>query len=214
MKKRILMLLAVFVAFGCLFKVPSISKAEEVSETTTTTTEIVEEKTDTDTLNEDFDFGTWLQSYFTPEVIASIMSVITTLAVVLKMASTIKSLTKEKGLTASDVCDKVVNTLQSTNKEEIDKMVNEVIEPLCNKVNDIAPVLNAFAKILALSQENTPESRVAILNVIESLGSGAKTEVNDAKVSIEKEVEATQETASILEEIEQKNTSTSGEGRC
>ena len=41
--------------------------------------------------------------------------------------------------------------------------------------------MSIFAKILALSQENTPESKVAILNLIEELGVVGKDLTDTAK---------------------------------
>lgn len=167
--------------------------------------------------NEKFDFGEWLEKNFTAEMITTIMSVLTSLAVVLKLASSLKDLAKKKAMTTEEVCNKVVEILETTNKESVLKSINDIVKPLEDKVGDITPVLNSFSKILALSQENTPESRLAILELIQSIGNISNKVVEDAKTEIVNQIEEEQkenkENIAILESIEEKNNSKSGEGR-
>ena len=167
--------------------------------------------------NAKFDFGEWLEKNFTAEMITTIMSVLTSLAVVLKLASSLKDLAKKKAMTTEEVCNKVVEILETTNKESVLKSINEIVKPLEDKVGDITPVLNSFSKILALSQENTPESRLAILELIQSIGNISNKVVEDAKTEIVNQIEEEQkenkENIAILESIEEKNNSKSGEGR-
>lgn len=167
--------------------------------------------------NEKFDFGEWLEKNFTAEMITTIMSVLTSLAVVLKLASSLKDLAKKKAMTTEEVCNKVVEILETTNKESVLKSINDIVKPLEDKVGNITPVLNSFSKILALSQENTPESRLAILELIQSIGNISNKVVEDAKTEIVNQIEEEQkenkENIAILESIEEKNNSKSGEGR-
>ena len=167
--------------------------------------------------NEKFDFGEWLEKNFTAEMITTIMSVLTSLAVVLKLASSLKDLAKKKAMTTEEVCNKVVEILETTNKESVLKSINDIVKPLEDKVGDITPVLNSFSKILALSQENTPESRLAILELIQSIGNISNKVVEDAKTEIvnqiEEEKKENKENIAILESIEEKNNTKSGEGR-
>lgn len=167
--------------------------------------------------NEKFDFGEWLEKNFTAEMITTIMSVLTSLAVVLKLASSLKDLAKKKAMTTEEVCNKVVEILETTNKESVLKSINDIVKPLEDKVGNITPVLNSFSKILALSQENTPESRLAILELIQSIGNISNQVVEDAKTEIvnqiEEEKKENKENIAILESIEEKNNTKSGEGR-
>ena len=150
-------------------------------------------------------------------MITTIMSVLTSLAVVLKLASSLKDLAKKKAMTTEEVCNKVVEILETTNKESVLKSINDIVKPLEDKVGDITPVLNSFSKILALSQENTPESRLAILELIQSIGNISNKVVEDAKNEIVNQIEEEQkenkENIAILESIEEKNNTKSGEGR-
>ena len=54
-------------------------------------------------------------------------------------------------------------------------------------------VLAIFSKIIALGQENTPESRVAILNLIEELGTVGKETLQATEEAIHEEVKAVEE---------------------
>ena len=120
-------------------------------------------------------------------------------------------------MTTEEVCNKVVEILETTNKESVLKSINDIVKPLEDKVGDITPVLNSFSKILALSQENTPESRLAILELIQSIGNISNKVVEDAKNEIVNQIEEEQkenkENIAILESIEEKNNTKSGEGR-
>lgn len=163
---------------------------------------------------ESFDFGKWMEEHFTAETIATIMSVLTMLGVVLKLCASLKELAQKKAITTEEVCNKVSEILQTTNKESVEKSINDLVKPLEDKVGSITPVLNAFAKVLALSQENTPESRLAILELLQSIGNISDKVIDDAKKEVNSQIkqdEEKKETAiSTLEKIELKSDS---EGR-
>lgn len=163
---------------------------------------------------ESFDFGKWMEEHFTAETIATIMSVLTMLGVVLKLCASMKELAQKKAITTEEVCNKVSEILKTTNKESVEKSINDLVKPLEDKVGSITPVLNAFAKVLALSQENTPESRLAILELLQSIGNISDKVIDDAKKEVNSQIkqdEEKKETAiSTLEKIELKSDS---EGR-
>lgn len=145
-----------------------------------------------------------IKEYLTPETVTTITAVLMFLVSSLKMISTIKTLSKQKSTTIDDV----MSALKSQNKEEIEKAINDVVTPIINTVNEINPYLQTFAKILALSQENTATSRLAILELIEKMGTVDEQTISDAKESVETEVkneqEKKQETLAKLESVENK----------
>lgn len=145
-----------------------------------------------------------IKEYLTPETVTTITAVLMFLVSSLKMISTIKVLSKQKSTTIDDV----MSALKSQNKEEIEKAINDVVTPIVNTVNEINPYLQTFAKILALSQENTATSRLAILELIEKMGTVDSDTLTDAKESVQTEVkneqEKKQETLVKLESIENK----------
>ena len=182
------------------------SENNATSEVSSSTTE------NNGTSTESFDFGKWLEEHFTATTITTITSVLTMLAVVLKLVAYTKSLAKEKQTTADDIKNQVIEILQSTNKESVEKSINELVAPLEKEVGSITPVLNAFAKILALSQENTSESKLAILELIQELGNVSGNVIEKAKEEVNKQTEEEtkkqEENVEALTQIEQKNSST------
>lgn len=188
MKKFLVLFFAVFTL--CLSASFSISADEIIEETP-----VVEEQ-------EEIDFGKWLQEHFTAEVITSVTSVAIMLIAILTLVKKMKDLSKEKTMTVEDVSKKVVETLELCFKGQY----NEVIKPLIEKTEKINPVLEDFSKILALSQENTAESRLAILELISKMGTVEKKVVEEAKQIVVEEKQAKEEKhieeKSQLEDIE------------
>lgn len=74
-------------------------------------------------------------------------------------------------------------------KETVLGAVKEEIEPLFRSMMandvDIMKTMNVFAKCMALSQENTPESRRAILDELSNLKVGDQNTINEIKKYIE-----------------------------
>lgn len=145
-----------------------------------------------------------------PNFIILATQVITVLAVVFKLASNVKTLTKQKNLTTKNVLDALMLEIPQEVAKGIEKVVAEIVLPLREDLNAIQPVLKDFGKILALSQENTPESRVAILNVISDMGKVVdKEQLDKARAVIELQVEQAKQKAedvkAVIKEIETKN---------
>lgn len=130
------------------------------------------------------EFWNYVKDYLTPQTITVITTVIMFLVAILKLISMVKTLNKQKAMTM----DNLKSALEEQNANEIAKAVVEVTMPIVEQINKILPYLNTFSKILALSQENTPESRVAILNLIEQMGK----EENEILVNTAKKVISTQ----------------------
>lgn len=130
------------------------------------------------------EFWNYVKDYLTPQTITVITTVIMFLVAILKLISMVKTLNKQKAMTM----DNLKTALEEQNANEIAKAVVEVTMPIVEQINKILPYLNTFSKILALSQENTPESRVAILNLIEQMGK----EENEILVNTAKKVISTQ----------------------
>lgn len=126
----------------------------------------------------------YVKEYLTPQTVTVITAVIMFLVAIIKLISMVKNLNKQKAMTM----DNLKKALEEQNANEIAKAVVEVTMPIVEQVNKILPYLNTFAKILALSQENTPESRIAILNLIEQMGK----EENEILVNTAKKVISTQ----------------------
>lgn len=132
------------------------------------------------------EFWNYIKEYLTPETVTVITTVVMFLVAILKLISNVKTLNEQKAMTMNNL----KTALEEQNTKEIEKAVVEVTMPIVEQINKIMPYLNTFSKILALSQENTPESRVAILNLIEQMGKEEnEILVNTAKKVISSQVE-------------------------
>ena len=154
------------------------------------------------------EFWELLKTYMTPQTITTITAVLMFLVATLKLVSMVKTLNKQKAMTMENLKAVLLDALKSQNEEEINKAMNEIVKPIAKQVNEMTPVLQTFAKILALSQENTPTSRVAILELLEKTGKTDKELIVEAKQEINNQViteeNKKQETLEKLEAIENK----------
>ena len=150
------------------------------------------------------EFWETLKGYLTPETITVITTVVLFLVALLKLVSVVRNLKEQHTLTM----DNLLKLLSAQNKNEFEKAKLELNQSVSGLIEPIIPYFKTFAKILALSQENTPESRTAILNLIEELGTIDANLLAEAKkvINIEVQTEALKkaETLKQLEQIENK----------
>lgn len=132
------------------------------------------------------EFWNYVKEYFTPQTITVITTVIMFLVAILKLISMVKTLNKQKAMTMENLKE----ALRKENEKEVKKAVVEVTMPIVEQVKAIMPYLITFSKVLALSQENTPESRVAILELLADMGKQDNSAlIEAAKGIIEQQVE-------------------------
>ena len=125
-----------------------------------------------------------LNEWFSPQVVALIMSLLGYIGTILGLASSLKKLKKEKNLTAQDVKEQVCAELEKVVSKQVVEKVAVYFDSADKMQKEIKDVLETFAKILALSQENTPESRVAILELIQRLGNNTNGMIETIKETI------------------------------
>ena len=148
------------------------------SETTTTTTE----ETTKNELKE------WLEKFLEPQQVAMIMTWITYAATIIGVLYKFYQMAKQKNLTAENVRDEIMKELGDKVDDSVKNQLASSITSVAKTVERQNEVLALLTKIMALSQENTPESRVAILDLISRLGVVDKEDLDNAKASIENEV--------------------------
>ncbi len=153
----------------------------EGEETPTTPTEEKKEET--------FDIKEWLAQWLTPQQVAMVMTWITYAATIIGMIYKFYQMAKEKNLTAENVKNLIMKELGDKVDESVKKQLASAITSLNKTAERQNEVLTLLAKVSALSQENTPESRVAILDLISRLGVVDKEDIDSAKETINKEVE-------------------------
>ena len=164
--------------------VPTSEPTTAPSETTTPTP-----TPDVDTENT-FDWEEWAKEWLSPQVLTTVTAVLTALVAVLKMVASLKSMAKNKQLTIDGVNEIVVSNLKECVSKEVSDKIDAYMPEIIAYEKKSSDIMIAFSKILALAQENTPEARKAILEVIQELGIINNTAVESAKKTIEKQEEA------------------------
>ena len=157
----------------------------------TTTPEPAPDTPDTTPDNEaTFDWEEWAKEWLSPQVLTTVTAVLTALVAVLKMVSSLKSMAKNKQLTIDGVNEIVVSNLKECVSKEVADKIDAYMPEIIAYEKKSSDIMIAFSKILALAQENTPEARKAILEVIQELGIINNTAVESAKKTIERQEEA------------------------
>lgn len=169
--------------------VPTSEPTTAPSETTTTTP--TPDTPDTTPDKEaTFDWEEWAKEWLSPQVLTTVTAVLTALVAVLKMVASLKSMAKNKQLTIDGVNEIVVSNLKECVSKEVADKIDAYMPEIIAYEKKSSDIMIAFSKILALAQENTPEARKAILEVIQELGIINNTAVESAKKTIEKQEEA------------------------
>ena len=98
--------------------------------------------------------------------------------------------------------ENVLKNLSIQNAEEFDKEKNILVSTIIELITPLIEYSEAMAKVLALSQENTPESRVAILEIVQSLGTIDKDLVEKAKnVVVNETIEKEEKKKVVVEQL-------------
>ncbi len=154
---------------------------EEEKKEETTTTE--EEK------KEEFDIKAWLEKFLEPQQVAMIMTWITYAGTIIGLIYKVVALSKQNSLTAEKVKELIMSELGDKVDDSVKNQLASSITSVAKTVERQNEVLALLTKIMALSQENTPESRIAILELISRLGVVDKEDLDSAKETINKEIE-------------------------
>lgn len=137
-----------------------------------------------------------LKSYFTPEVIASIISCITAIGALLKVVSTLKVERKSS--------DDIAKSCEKVAKETAKDISKEYQEEHTKELEFIKKSLITFAKSFMLMQQQDSSSKIAILKLIEDLGACDKNEIkNIESVILKQEQEKTKEEQKVKEELKE-----------
>ena len=133
----------------------------------------------------------WLSKFFEPQQVAMIMTWITYIGTIIGLIAKCYSLAKQKTLTAESVKDLIMKDLGDKIDESVANQLTTAIVSLNKTAKNQNEVLALLTKVMALSQENTPESRIAILELISRLGVIKDEEIEEMKETINKQVEET-----------------------
>lgn len=135
----------------------------------------------------------WLAQWLTPQQVAMVMTWVAYAGTIIGLIVKLAQLAKMKSLSNENVKDLIMKELGN----KVDKSVQDNLATSIVAINKTIQrqneVLALLAKVSALSQENTPESRVAILELISRLGVVDKEDIDKAKETIKEEVKTKRE---------------------
>ena len=141
----------------------------------------------------EFDIKEWLAQWLTPQQVAIVMTWVAYAGTIIGLIVKLAQLAKTKALSNENVKDLIMKELG----DKVDKSVQDNLATSIVAINKTIErqneVLALLAKVSALSQENTPESRVAILELISRLGVVDKEDIDKAKETIKEEVKTKRE---------------------
>jgi hypothetical protein len=184
-----------------------------MTETPIEETPVVADKTTTKT---DFDWKEWLAQWFTPQQVAMIMTWITYITTVITVVYKFYRMAKDKNLSNENLKTLIMTEIGSKVDSSVKEQITAIAIPLLQTSKNQEEVLKVLTKIMALSQENTPESRVAILDCIASLGVVDKQVLEQSKQAIDTQIKATEDkkiaTQTAVDNVIQDTATTSDDG--
>lgn len=142
----------------------------------------------------------FVKQYLTADKVAMYMSWVAYIGTIIGLVANINKLKKANNLTLKGVSDEVKKELRDNVGKEVKEQAERFLPAILATQEKTNEILKAFSKMMALSQQNTPESRVAILELIESLGTLGKEVTESAKTAIDEEVKAIEEHKEKIED--------------
>lgn len=179
MKKLLKIFVALIFCFGIFFLSSTIAvKAAEE--------DVVEEE-------QKDEVDTWFDEFFSAEKVAMYLSWIAYIGTIFGLVANIKKLKQSNNLTLKNVSDDVISKIDSSVAKEVAERFEKYLPSILATQEKTNEIMSIFAKILALSQENTPESRIAILDLVGQLGIVSKEIVDNSKGIVEDTLKAIEE---------------------
>lgn len=141
----------------------------------------------------------FVEKYLTADKVAMYMSWIAYVGTIVGLAVALKRLFGKNQVTLKDVKSEVTQKIEEVVGNEVKLQTERFLPSVIQAQEKTNEILKGFSKILALSQENSPESRVAILQIIEQLGTTGKELTEAAKDAIHEEVALAEEHKAEIE---------------
>lgn len=183
---------------------PMEVRAEESSEQAVSSETAQESSADpksaTETPVQGSGWDAFVKQYLTADKVAMYMSWVAYIGTIIGLVANINKLKKANNLTLKGVSDEVKKELRDNVGKEVKEQAERFLPAILATQEKTNEILKAFSKMMALSQQNTPESRVAILELIESLGTLGKEVTDNAKAAIDEEVKAIEERKEKIED--------------
>ena len=144
-----------------------------------------------------------LSKWFSPDKVAMIISWVTYAGTIVILAIKLKNALSKEKVTMSEIRKAVLESIDGKVSESVKQCMEQYLDKAEKAEGQLTAVLSDFSKILALSQENSPEARIAILEIISRIGNAPAEIVEEAKKAVEaegaKKQEAKDEVKAIAE---------------
>lgn len=181
MKKFLRFFVALILCFGIFFWSSTLVNAAEDEEIENVEEEQVDE------------VDAWFKEVFSAEKVAMYLSWLAYIGTIFGLVANIKKLKASNNLTLKNVSDGVISKIDSSVAKEVAERFEKYLPSILASQEKTNEIMSIFAKILALSQENTPESRIAILDLVGQLGIVSKEIVDNSKGIVEDTLKAIEE---------------------
>lgn len=137
-----------------------------------------------------FDFFEWMKGTFTVEKVVSFISAFTSACMTVIVTKIIKRIGKDKEINTAQLN----KTIENGVKDILGKALYEYQKPFIDKVNELQVGFGKIVKGIALLQDGTPQSKLAMYDLIESTGIVEKSTIETCKADVEKQIEEEEQT--------------------
>ena len=165
-----------------------------IEETTNTTEdEPLTEESFTEKIREFF------EQYLSADMVANIINWAIDSGLLIALFGVYLKYRKYKSLSSEEIAKKVDDRIKQELKESFEKLSEEQLQQLIDKVNSYEDVLNTLEKALILSQDKTAEGKKALLDLISE-----KTNSSEVKKEASNVKDKVVEEQKTIDEIQEK----------
>lgn len=141
----------------------------------------------------------FLEQYLSADMVANIINWAIDSGLLIALFGVYLRYRKYKSLSSEEIAKKVDDRIKQELKESFEKLSEEQLQQLIDKVNSYEDVLNTLEKALILSQDKTAEGKKALLDLISE-----KTNSSEVKKEASNIKDKVVEEQKTIDEIQEK----------
>lgn len=141
----------------------------------------------------------FFEQYMSADMVANIINWAIDSGLLIALFGVYLRYRKYKSLSSEEIAKKVDDRIKQELKESFEKLSEEQLQQLIDKVNSYEDVLNTLEKALILSQDKTAEGKKALLDLISD-----KTNSSEVKKEASNVKEKVVEEQKTIDEIQEK----------
>ena len=141
----------------------------------------------------------FFEQYLSADMVANIINWAIDSGLLIALFGVYLKYRKYKSLSSEEIAKKVDDRIKQELKESFEKLSEEQLQQLIDKVNSYEDVLNTLEKALILSQDKTAEGKKALLDLISE-----KTNSSEVKKEASNVKEKVVEEQKTIDEIQEK----------